>query len=108
MDTLAAYTFEQRQACPRETRVAVHTIERKRPKFLPVLGTVLEGERLAALARTSGGDAAGSTTGAEPESRAVAAGAVVAFVPKAPDEVGSRVPNLQPGVYTWLGHRSSF
>jgi len=95
--TLAACLFEESQPCPEEAGVAIHAVERKGPTLLPALRATLGGERLAALARASGGDAAGSAPGARPEARAVAAGAIVALVPKALDELGFRVLNLRVG-----------
>src|SRR4051812_44271365 len=92
---LANRALEERQPGPEEPGVAIHAIERKGSKLLAALRAILRGECLAALPRASGGDAAGSAPGAGPEARAVAAGAIVALVPNALDELGFKVPNLR-------------
>jgi hypothetical protein len=92
---LATHPFEELQLCPGEAGVASHAVERKRPKILPALRATLEGERLATLARTSSGDATRSALGTGPKARAVAAGAIIALVPKALDELSFKVPNLR-------------
>src|SRR5215207_693213 len=104
---LAAHPFEERQPCPEEAGVAFHAVEWKRPKLLPALRAALGGERLAASARVSGGDAAGSALGAGPKARAIAAGTLGTLMAEAPDKLGGvdgRHLRYSNGVGHWSHH----
>src|SRR5215207_5033934 len=101
---LAAHLFEESPPCPEEAGVAIHAVERKRPKLLPTVHSTLGGERLAALARAPGGDAAPGATLPLPEAGAAALRALSALAAEASGKF--RVPNLCIAVYSYHGgHR---
>src|SRR5829696_8346769 len=91
---LAAHLFEERRPCPGEAGVAIHAVERKRPKLLPALHAALGGERLAALAGASGRNSAAGATLPLPEAVAAALRALIALAAEAPDEVGGASGHL--------------
>ena len=84
---LAAHPFERGRACPEEAGVAIHAIERKRPKLLTALRAAIGGERLAALAWAPDWDSAPGATLPLSEAGAAALRALIALTAEAPDEV---------------------